>query len=303
MSEASVAEAEIESSQAITPDSGASQETVLTQDALPAGTEEETHDTGAETRSAESYNLTELDHLYHEGKLAEPSLVDRRERQQQSQRDREENERLTLGRIQQEEAERLGSLNALRQETGAKLKALREQGMQRGWDEDVAVLLANEEARILDDYHNATAEVHLAPIEHNVRQALLRIEGSTVRRQAELNGLLLPDLINRLYRDAVEIGKRTPAEGYKSFPVSDFDEKGRHKPSYTAGQDDFKAANPGTGLPSTNGVRALPGQPYTLTQIDAMTTHEWMAIGDRDQRLAILDQAHEQAARDSARRR
>ena len=50
------------------------------------------------------------------------------------------------------------------------------------------------------------------------------------------------------------------------------------------------------GEPSGD-TRSASGAAYTLAQIDAMSTSDWMGLGDRDTRQRILDQAHQQAGR------
>lgn len=59
----------------------------------------------------------------------------------------------------------------------------------------------------------------------------------------------------------------------------------------------FYEKNAPAGEPEVTGRSTGGGASYTLAQIDAMPTSEWMALGDKQTRDQILERAHEAARR------
>lgn len=225
---------------------------------------EETPDsvTGSETpeteaRQPDSYTLQELDGLYREGKLSDPALVERREGLQKADADRRrEYARVTAEQAAAERA-RLESLANLQNETVETLRAERERILNRPLDpETQAELLAEREQAAVAKLVEASRDVHVAPVEANIRQVLLRAHGDTPRNRQALAERDLPLLLRDLWDTSYAMGQNAgPGEGKKVTDAKEWHKDGYHVSSYQKGLDDYKAANPGATPPRTADVR------------------------------------------------
>lgn len=138
-----------------------------------------------------------------------------------------------------------------------------------------------------------SGEVHLAPVHKWLDKAIFQSGeyANTPQNRRALAAWSVDDKLATLMTVANKFGRLTgPDESYKVMSPADL---AAHDKEVL---DNFKSANPGAFSPDVRGGN-IPAGGFTLAQIDAMATHEWMALGDRETRQRILDDAHRMAGR------
>ncbi len=272
MSEAAVAEeTTTEISQVSTPVSTETPALVTEEvTAAPATQGTETPDAGAEVKPPESYTRAELDDMYGKGKLTDPTLVSRRESLLQAERDRQ---RFEADQLAQRQAAEQASRQA-RREASTRLKAdvdnINAQFDEHGGPPALREqLIANRMLAYEAEIATATEVEH----KQGHRDAILRLEGEvTLKRRTELDAMTLPQLAEELFTVAYKKGQTAGApDGYVLKKASEWEAE------LKAAVDDYKAKNPGPGLPSTNGVTAHAVDKHPRNMSDA----EYAAWHDR----------------------
>ena len=224
----------------------------------PSGeTGEEAPGTGAEERSADSYALDELDQLYHEGKLSQPGLVDRRERLRQAEGDRQREYERATAQMRADEEQRFQELTTLGQTTR---QAIREaitteinaaNAIGREVDLD---LIAERVESHLGNLESRTGEIHLAPHERGLREALLRHVGDTPQNRRAVAAMAVPQLITAIYREAYWLGQKAPPSADHVVKTKKEYEADLAK-AKRAVIEEMQAANPGWSPPRSDGRR------------------------------------------------
>lgn len=282
MSEAAVAEAPevVTDPQLSTPSSDA------TLEVTPVGAGEETPETEPAPRQPDSYNLNELDSLYKDGKLGDPKLVERRETLRQAEDNRQREEARVLAEYRAAEETRVTQLAELGTQTRTNLRKAIETEIaaayQVGRDPDLN-LIAERAEGILAQLEAKTKEIHLAPHEKGLRDALLRLHGDTPQNRRAVSAMEIPDLANELYRTAYALGQNAgPNADSKVTKAAEWHKDGYHTSSYQKGVDDMKAANPTWKTVADTSTARTAGS--------GLPTREQWASGTYEQRQAWKQQ-------------
>lgn len=284
-----------------TPPSDGVLEQASTEEIVPDVQGEETPGTGeveAEARSAESYNRQELDALYKEGKLTDPSLVSRRDALIQSDNDRQARERENIARHQAEENARAQQIAQAGAQVRTALTNAYQTEIQRaaetGRDPDFELIKERQE-RILATYEQVTGTVHLEPHRKGVREALLRVNGDTVQNRQAYSQMDLPDLMVELYNSAYNKGRQSgPDDDHVVMKKADF-EKAKSEHAKNELDKALKARGLGAASSTAGTKNGGSSSEYTLAEIDAMPMTQWLALGDDATRKKLLDNARARA--------
>jgi hypothetical protein len=249
------------------------------------------------SRQPDSYDLNELDQLYLEGKLADPSLVTRREGLRQVENDRQREQQRVLAEYTAQEEARANQLASLGTETRTAIQqAISREltaAMERGRDPDMELIQERVEG-IIANLEGMTQAIHLTPHERGMRQLVARVSGlpDTPQNRRALEALSLPELTGKLYEAAYRNGQQAgPGEDAKVTPSKDWKPVGDskdsyHTASYQKGIDDMKALNPSWKTLATDNVRNSGSGPPTWAQVQKMSPAQLNALSDDDYRAA-----------------
>lgn len=238
----------------------------------------------------ESWSLEELDtKAFSEGLT--PDETRRRDQlyaaKVQSENDRRQHEAEQLAILQERQRQEQATIAKSRETLDATLTRINDlEAMHGGAPE----LYEAQRKAALDEYQEQIGAVKLAPHLAGVRGAVLRLVGDTVQNRNAVNAKDLPELVSDLYSLAYDAGRKAGVpEGYEAKKVADWEKEKRA--AVSSALDEFKAKHPHLAPPSTESVTGIPAGGYTLAQIDAMPTNQWLALGDHATRQQILADA------------
>ena len=231
-------------------------------------------------RTPDTYDLDELNGLYGKGKLDDPALVTRRESLIKSANDRWLNEQDNLNKQRLADEARTRELTKLRDDTKTKLATERAKIMARPLDEETRdELLAERETSIIEDYHSKAEAIALAPHVHGLREAVLRLQGDTVRNRQTVNSKSLPELVQDIFDGAFEAGRKAgPDDKHVVMTLAERDAYAEAK------LDEYKAANPLPGTVSTSGAPGSAGATHDFAWLNALPIDEYEAVPEDERR-------------------
>jgi hypothetical protein len=287
VSEAAVAELEVPTtpvSEVSTPVSDTPAEPLsVPEEAAPDAAGAETPaPTEPETRTPDSYDLTELNQLYKDGKLNDRSLVERRERLVQADNDRRAADQRRTAELRQAAEQRAQSLANARQWAGNEIATILQgfDGTDNG--QQLTNLKVNQ---VIDAYHRFGEQVHQAPIQQALDAAIIDAvgDGAEIRErlahpQTSWAGKL-EYLLAQVREKALEEGKTQGyGDGAKVFKTTK-EYEAEVKRIRDEAFSEFKAANPNASPPK--GVVPSASKSMTPDQADAaynrgdITSEQW----------------------------
>ena len=194
-------------------------------------------------------------------------------RQYQSQRDQE----MAAREMAQAEAQRVAELRTkgtafltrIRDIEDAEIARAEEQGVRPDWEH-----IRERRVTAFSDLMAETEAIHLAPVEHSLREAILQMGyyGDTPQNRRALAGKDLAGLYTELTTSAYEIGKRAgPGKGQVVLSQAELDK--RDKATAEKAVDDYLAKHPEAGASTRTRAGEGGGSGGWRTKEEARNLH------------------------------